>query len=108
MKPLLFVLCVGATASAGCAGHASATATVTTSSTEVYQEPPAPQAEAIIERKGYFWVAGRWEWRANQWSWLGGRWEKERETEAWERGHWDKRGNAWHWTEGHWVPRAAE
>jgi len=104
MKRIQLLLALGLVAPAGCAAHA--TGTVMTSGSEVYVEPPEPQEEKqVTERPGYFWIHGRWEWGANQWSWLNGHWEKERDGQGWDPGHWDKHGNAWHWTEGRWVPR---
>ena len=70
--------------------------------------PPAPQAEPTIERPGYFWVKGRWEWHpaASQWNWLYGHWEKQRADQTWEPGHWDQHAGVWRWTEGHWRAKA--
>ena len=68
-KQLLFGLLI-ALAVPGCPvqGNARLHATATI----VYQEPPQPQVEKQIERPGYFWVKGRWDWKSNQWQWLDG------------------------------------
>jgi hypothetical protein len=87
---------------------ASGTATVGVETTPVvYQQPPEPQIETqTVERPGFLWVKGRWDWRANQWTWIGGHWEARRAGYAWTEGRWERRGNAWHWIDGQWTASA--
>ena len=91
-------------AASGCVVRGSGSAHVGVSTTPVvYQEPPAPQVESVIQRPGYVWVKGRWDWRGNQWVWIGGHWERERRGYQWAEGRWERRGNSWHWIEGTWA-----
>jgi hypothetical protein len=64
--------------------------------------PPAPQEEKVIERPGYVWTGGHWEWRDRQWQWQYGHWEQARTGYTWHDGSWSHGGGAWKWTEGGW------
>jgi len=91
-------------AAPGCVVRGSGSARVGVSTTSVvYQEPPPPQVENVIQRPGYVWVKGRWDWRNNQWVWVDGHWERERRGYRWSEGRWERRGNSWHWIEGTWA-----
>ena len=70
-------------------------------------KPPAAQEEKVIERPGYLWVHGHWDWQNNQWNWVNGRWEKERPGFQWRDGEWQQDGDVWHWHDGSWVGTAA-
>jgi hypothetical protein len=89
-------------ATPGCTGSVAISGTTPV----VYQEPPQDQVEKVIERPGFLWAAGRWNWQNDQWQWIGGHWERERAGFSWQPGHWERRGHAWHWIEGRWAPGA--
>jgi hypothetical protein len=66
--------------------------------------PPAPQEEKVIERPGYVWTGGHWEWRDHQGQWQYGHWEQARAGFTWHDGTWAQGADgAWKWTEGGWV-----
>nr|HEX4315270.1 YXWGXW repeat-containing protein [Kofleriaceae bacterium] len=66
--------------------------------------PPAPQEEKVIERPGYVWTGGHWQWKDRQWQWLSGRWEQKRDGQAWHDGVWEhETDGSWKWTDGSWV-----
>jgi hypothetical protein len=65
--------------------------------------PPAPkETTRPAARAGFVWVAGRWEYRNNNWKWRKGRWEKVRVNYEWVPGYWDRQGNRYRWVKGHW------
>jgi len=92
-----------AVALAGSACTVTGSGTIT-GSMVVYTEPPQDQVEKVIERPGYFWVTGRWDWQNGAWAWVGGHWERERAGFRWQAGQWQRRGNSWHWVDGRWAP----
>ena len=99
----------GALLLAGALGGAPACVLrVTAPALVVDAEPPPPRAEAApVQRMGYVWVAGHWEWVGTTWQWRTGYWQAERTNYAWRDGYWERRGNRWHWVEGHWEVGAA-
>ncbi|MBA3819251.1 MAG: YXWGXW repeat-containing protein [Deltaproteobacteria bacterium] len=102
-RNLLFAVAVAAGLGASaCVARGSGSLYATTGTAVVYQEPPAPQVEAVSVRSGFVWVRGRWDWRGGQWAWVGGHWERERAGYAWSEGRWERRGSSWHWVEGRW------
>ena len=66
------------------------------------QLAPAPRAEQNANRRGYIWVAGRWDWRGGQWEWIDGHWERERANQVWIPGRWELQGSYYVWVEGRW------
>jgi hypothetical protein len=96
-------------AAPGCVVRSTGSAHVGVSTTPVvYQEPPPPQVENVVQRPGYVWVKGRWDWRNNQWVWVDGHWERERSGYRWSDGRWERRGTSWHWIEGTWAAATVE
>lgn len=90
----------------GCA--VSGTATVGRGPAMVVErEPPAPRIENHIERPGYVWIKGRWDWN-RAWIWVDGRWERARSGHVWRDGRWERRGQRWYWIEGQWVVGVGE
>ncbi len=89
----------------GCVVHYQARATI---SADVDTEPPAPREQVrVVDRPGYVFVQGRWEWRANQWQWRDGYWQRARGAGyVWRDGYWEHRNNRYHWIEGHWEAEA--
>ena len=86
-----------------CLVHGHGSMTVSTGvAVDVYQEPPAPRPETQMERPGFIWIKGRWNWANNQWVWIDGHWERQKANQVWVEGRWEKRGTSWHWIEGSW------
>lgn len=85
---------------AACAAQATGTLSVSTGM--AYSQPPEPLEERVVERPGFIWIKGHWDWRDNQWAWAAGRWEPDRAGYTWHEGRWERRGDAWHWIEGRW------
>ena len=71
----------------------------------IYQAPPAPPTETIIEAPGpdYVWVDGEWQWGGGGWVWVGGHWTHPPYGHVvWVRGYsWHDR-YGWHAERGHW------
>jgi len=67
------------------------------------EAPPAPRAETFAPRKGFVWIAGRWDWKAGKWEWVAGHWERERAGKRWREGRWERKGDRWSYTEGDWA-----
>lgn len=64
--------------------------------------PPPPREERMEQRRGFIWVAGRWDWRGGQWEWIDGHWERQRANKTWIPGRWQLQGNIYVWIEGGW------
>jgi hypothetical protein len=65
--------------------------------------PPAPRVERREVRRGFTWIAGRWDWRDGRWSWRDGHWERERSGKRWRDHRWERRDDRWVMIEGDWV-----
>jgi hypothetical protein len=81
-------------------GHATVAEPVAT--VEVDEEPPAPQAEAIVVRPGFVWIGGHWARVGGRWAWRGGYYQAERAGYVWGPGRWEIRGRRHVWIEGGW------
>ncbi len=65
--------------------------------------PPPPRNEKYGARRGFVWVAGRWDWKNGKWDWVPGHMERERRGKQWRPGKWEKRGDRWSFTAGGWI-----
>ncbi len=65
--------------------------------------PPPPQIEhAPLQRDGYVWGAGHWEWNGRSYVWVAGTWILERRSAHWVGAAWEQVGARWHYIAGHW------
>ncbi len=64
--------------------------------------PPIRVESPGASRRGYIWVRGHYEWRANQYEWIPGHWEREKAGMQWFDGRWELQGNVYVWFGGEW------
>lgn len=67
------------------------------------EAPPPVRAERVRPRRGFAWVAGRWEWRDGGWVWMRGRWVRHTPGKRWTDGRWERQGDRYVWIEGTWI-----
>jgi hypothetical protein len=69
------------------------------------EAPPAPREERFAPRRGFVFVAGRWDWdrRAHKWSWINGHWERERRGQKWREARWELRNGEYVLVDGDWI-----
>jgi hypothetical protein len=66
--------------------------------------PPAPRDEPPPPaRRGYAWVAGRWDWQRGRWVWMRGHWVRARAGHRWEQDRWVERNGRWTLQRGRWA-----
>ncbi len=72
-------------------------------SVDVRLAPPAPRHEIIpVERAGYIWAPGYWDYRHNHYSWVAGHWERERAGYYYSSPAWVQQGDHWVLNRGSW------
>jgi hypothetical protein len=66
--------------------------------------PPPPKHEVISPKPhpNAVWLAGRWDWRGDQYVWIDGRWDVSPRGDAWVPGRWKKTHKGWVWAPGRW------
>jgi len=66
--------------------------------------PPAPQVEVIpVQRAGYVWAPGYWNWQHNQHVWVAGHSMHERRGYVWAPYRWNEHNNRHEFERGHWT-----
>jgi len=70
--------------------------------------PPPPRAENPTVKAGFVWVAGRWDWKNDQWAWIDGHWERERAGKRWRPAEWQNQSNTWVLVDGDWIDASAQ
>jgi hypothetical protein len=71
----------------------------------VHRRPPSPRVEVrhVAPSRTHVWVAGRWDWRGNDFVWISGAWVLPPRPQAvWAPGHWEHARGGWVWIDGHW------
>ncbi len=69
-------------------------------------EPPPPRVVVVPSpRRGYIYSPGHWQWRGKRYVWVEGRYVKERRGYDWVADRYDRRGDDWVLIRGHWVRR---
>ena len=70
---------------------------------DVRRAPPAPRREVVpVDRPGYTWAPGYWDYRHNRYQWVAGRWVRERPGYYYSAPTWVQRGDRWVLTQGGW------
>jgi hypothetical protein len=65
--------------------------------------PPPPRREIVpVDRRGYTWAPGYWEWRHNRYQWVSGRWLQDRPGYYYRAPTWVERGDRWVLVQGGW------
>ena len=65
--------------------------------------PPAPRYEVVpVDRPGYTWAPGYWNYRHNRYQWVAGHWVRERPGYYYNAPQWVQRGDRWTLTQGRW------
>jgi hypothetical protein len=74
----------------------------------VRSEPPPPRRVYVEPRAGYVWIDGRWVWDdySAEWVWYDGYWVPEQRGYYYVAGRWDYRGDRYVWVQPRWVSRA--
>lgn len=71
----------------------------------VHRRPPSPRVEVrhAAPSRMHVWVAGRWDWRGNDYVWISGAWVlPPRPRAVWVPGRWEHAHGGWVWIDGHW------
>ena len=70
------------------------------------EPPPAPRAEEVtVNKPGYIWIGGHYEWRRGQWVWTRGHSERPRKGRSWHDGAWVLHEDHYDWRPGRWERR---
>jgi hypothetical protein len=70
------------------------------------EPPPAPRAEEVVVNKpGFVWIGGYYEWRRGEWNWIRGHAEPMRKGRTWQDGKWVRHDDHYDWKPGRWVRR---
>jgi hypothetical protein len=65
--------------------------------------PPPVRVETVpAPQVGFVWAPGFWEWRGGAHVWVPGHYIHERRGYHWVADRWDQRGPHWHHEPGHW------
>jgi hypothetical protein len=65
--------------------------------------PPAPRREVVpVNRRGYTWAPGYWEYRHNRYQWVSGSWVRDRPGYYYSAPTWVQRGDHWVLIQGGW------
>ena len=72
------------------------------------EAPPSPREEKFAARAGFVWIAGRWDWKNDQWAWIDGHWERERAGKRWRPAEWQNQSNTWVLVDGDWIDASAQ
>jgi YXWGXW repeat-containing protein len=78
-------------------------ATVATAA-DVYVQigPPPPRHEVVVEKRGYAWTPGYWNWNGHHYVWVKGRNVRVHHGEHWVPDHWVEDNGRWHREHGRW------
>lgn len=65
---------------------------------------PPPMREEIVpvQRRGYMWAPGHWDYRGNRHVWINGSSVRERRGYTYQPHRWVQDGDRWHQQRGHW------
>jgi WXXGXW repeat (2 copies) len=70
---------------------------------DVNVAPPAAQVEVVpVERRGYAWAPGYYNWSGHEHVWVGGRYIKQRSGHHWVADRWEQHGDSWRHEPGRW------
>ena len=72
----------------------------------VVAPPPAPRAEATIERPGFVWVRGHYLREHGRYRWHPGYYVRERPDYVYVEGRWERHDAGYAWVDGRWRRRA--
>src|SRR5262245_57465946 len=83
---------------------ASALGTTVATAADVYVQfgPPQPRHEVIVERHGYVWVPGYWNWNGHRYVWTKGHNVRERHGHHWVPDQWVEDNGRWRHEHGRW------
>ena len=68
------------------------------------EAPPEPREERVVERRGYVWDRGHYEWRHHHYVWVRGHYVRERRGYDWEPARWDRHEDHYDYHRGEWHP----
>ena len=68
----------------------------------VTEPPPAPRIEPIVQRPGFVFAPGYWQWDGNHYAWVKGDYVRNRPGFSWVRAQWVREPRGWHFQPGHW------
>lgn len=65
--------------------------------------PPAPRHEVVpVERRGYVWVPGYWNWNGRRYVWVAGHSVRGHRGAHWVPNQWAQDHGRWRMNRGHW------
>lgn len=71
----------------------------------IHRAPPPLRVEVrgTAPSGAHVWVAGRWDWRGDDFVWVPGGWVlPESGRHQWVAGAWHHDSGGWFWVDGHW------